>query len=1222
MNLSSLSIRATNRLRLLAFTTSFAITYSALANPVPQNLGNGLDKVVENKLLEAGAINPPAQAQVASGQSAPSAAIDYETNYKASVAKQAAMYAKMAIVDSPSGKYLVDIMPDGQVPLAELRAALQTSFPATDIRNVDAKYAGHGVLEGYITLDDAPSIAKMHGVRSVLLQLKPIHSIGAVTSQGINQHRVNRVSTIYNAAATHNFDGTGMSIGVMSDSYNSQPSEEGGYTTAEMDVASQDLPGVANVTNPQPVVVLQDYNPTPGATNEGRAMCQIVADMAPKARIAFATADVGEVGFANNIRALAGLPGFTYADSVQQGFKGDVVCDDVSYLDEPMFQDGIVAQGVIDAVNAGRTYCSSAANNWGTDGYASTFRPVANGTGVTAATNSALAGTNIDLTGVDPSLYAGGFHNFSPNGLDVAQTINTASDAQAAVFQWNDPYDTSTPSLGPVVFGPVTGNSTGGAAVDYQVSFTAGQEYVITEMATPQNPSENFDAIIAVIDPNGHTVLDQDTGVDETVIFFAPVSGQYTVRVHPYSTSVGGVPVPTQGHFSLVINTATGVARITQDFNLLFFDMTGKFIEQVASNNIANNRPIEEWAPNFSANGYSQVQMVISRSNTATPPTAADQLKYVFFGNGISGVGPAEYNNYLTPVTFGHSAAAGANSVAAYSMFRPNLPEDFTSPGPVTIYFDTNNNRLATPQVRLKPDIAAADGANNTFFPLGPAQDAPWDPDQNFPNFYGTSAASPHSAAIAALILQAHGGPGSLTPQQVKTLMQLNTFPHDLDPYSATGTATTPNGGTVTIQVVSDNSSNVNTGSGDPNSWRVTYNGPGVLKDLHFNPEGTAQTGGNPTGGQFNGFMPADFLTPADYKYTPGMVFNTNTFSYGQSDLTPSDATHSVSNPAPPPSTSAFYWTLNLAFPNNNFTSGKVFRFNVGRQQQQDATSPQGMTISNPLYGQPNTYSADILGHGVLIPEYADSPNILPGMTFSGTVSDGGNNYPFSGRLTNRVGHGYSPLDGYGFVNAEAATTATLPVPGIVSRKVHGTAGTFDIPLPLVGPHGIECRNPGANNSYQLVFTFDRPVANSGNAAISQGTGTIGNGTSSATSPRVGPEPNQITVDVSGVTNQQHFAVSLSGVQDTSGTTFSSVTAAMDVLIGDSNADDAVNSADATQSRNRSGQVTDSTNFRSDVNADGVINSADATVIRNRSGQGLTAAAKRQNATTSSSSAE
>ena len=69
-------------------------------------------------------------------------------------------------------------------------------------------------------------------------------------------------------------------------------------------------------------------------------MCQIVADIAPKARIGFATADTGEVGFANNIRALGGLPGFTYPVNVQQGFRGDVVCDDVSYLDEPMFQDG------------------------------------------------------------------------------------------------------------------------------------------------------------------------------------------------------------------------------------------------------------------------------------------------------------------------------------------------------------------------------------------------------------------------------------------------------------------------------------------------------------------------------------------------------------------------------------------------------------------------------------------------------------------------------------------------------------------------------------------------------------------------------------------------------------------------------------------------------------------------------------------------------------------
>ena len=211
----------------------------------------------------------------------------------------------------------------------------------------------------------------------------------AVTAQSVNQHRVNRINSFYNSGVSLNWDGTGMSIGVMSDSFDSQPSEEGGSTNAATDVATQDLPGTGNTTNSQPVVVLQDYNPTPGATNEGRAMCQIVYDMAPKARLGFATADVGELGFANNIRALGGLPGFTYPDAIQQGFKGDVVCDDVSYLDEPMFQDGIIAQGVNDVVAAGVTYCSSAANNWAVDGYESVYRPVPNGSGLTATTNTA-----------------------------------------------------------------------------------------------------------------------------------------------------------------------------------------------------------------------------------------------------------------------------------------------------------------------------------------------------------------------------------------------------------------------------------------------------------------------------------------------------------------------------------------------------------------------------------------------------------------------------------------------------------------------------------------------------------------------------------------------------------------------------------------------------------------------------------------------------------------
>jgi hypothetical protein len=988
-----------------AFVGLIAICFAGQAlakRAVPENLSNGLDKLVESNVLIKGGAPAP---------------------FDGFATRQAANIAKLALKDKITGKYLVDIMPDGRVPLATLQASLQSAFPALEVKSIDPNYAGHGVLEGLVLIDDVPAIAFTGGVGSVILQLKPVLNAGPSTSQGVNQHRVNRINKGYNPAAPLDYPGTGISIGVMSDSFDASAATS---DRAAADTAAGELPNV---------VVLEDEAFGSDPTDEGRGMAQIVYDVAPGSKLAFATAFGGEVAFANNIRALAGLPGYTKPPAVQQGFKGDVVCDDVSYLTEPMFSDGIIAQAVNQVVASGVTYASSAANNWGTDGYASNLRLVPTGTGVTAATNSALAGTNLDLTGVDPNLYAGGFHNFNLNGLDVAQTINTSN--AAFVFQWNDPYDVSVPAIvgGPIFEGD--GTSAGGTEVSFTPpAFVAGHAYVIQEMATPATPIENFDAIVRVTDPNGHVVVDQDSGVDETVTFFAPVSGQYTITVHPFYDSTTGLP--TQGSFHVKVFNATGTSRITQDLNILFFDMAGKYLPDLSftSNNIANNRPIEFAAPSFPA---SQAQIVVTRSNTTAPNPAADRFRYIFFGNGASGIGPAEYNSYTTPVTYGHSAAKGANSVAAYEAFKPNIPEDFTSLGPVTIFFDDNYNRLATPEVRLKPDLAAADGVNTSFFPLGVIPfmgvpfvgDAQYDPD-DFPNFYGTSAASPHCAGLAAILLQSHGGPGSLTPAQVKAILQSTTFPHDLDPYSVNGAAQTANGGSISINVTSDNSRNLGTGQNDPNSWSVAYTGPGRLTSLSFNPQGTPQTGGNPTGGNFNGSTPADFLDSSKYRYTPGMVF-TSTFSFGNKSLglAPADVVATRSNPAPFPSNpnsgnpTQHTWTLNLNFPNNNFTTGKVLRFNNGRSQWQDATVPQGSTVT--VFVRKGDYSADILGDGVLIPEDPLGNNVLPGMTFSGTVVDAGKTYPFTGRLTNRIGRGYSPLDGFGHINIEAAVTAPVP---------------------------------------------------------------------------------------------------------------------------------------------------------------------------------------------------
>ena len=58
----------------------------------------------------------------------------------------------------------------------------------------------------------------------------------------------------------------------------------------------------------------------------------------------------------------------------------------------------------------------------------------------------------------------------------------------------------------------------------------------------------------------------------------------------------------------------------------------------------------------------------------------------------------------------------------------------------------------------------------------------------------------------------------------------------------------------------------------------------------------------------------------------------------------------------------------------------------------------------------------------------------------------------------------------------------------------------------------------------------------------------------------------------------------------------------MDLLVGDTNADGFVNSADISQTKSQSGQSVTGSNFREDVNADGFINSADISLVKSKSG--------------------
>ncbi|MHC4717542.1 MAG: S8 family peptidase, partial [Planctomycetota bacterium] len=442
---------------------------------------------------------------------------------------------------------------------------------------------------------------------------------GATTSQGDVAMRADEARSAFGV------DGTGVKVGVLSDSFDTSGS--GSYAA---DQQSGDLP--------PGVQVLSEYA---GGTDEGRAIMQLVHDVAPGAELAFHTAFNGMADFADGIVGLA-----------QAG--ADVIVDDVIYFAEPMFQDGIIAQAVDTVVEGGvwngqpvaggAAYFSSAGNQ-ATRGYESAY------------VNSGEALIVSDI-------FRGYLHDFDPGpGVDYQQSILLPDGAGITVsLQWDQPFA-----------------SVGGAGA-----------------------SSNLDVYLVATDT-----------------MFGPA-----VVAEGITANIGGDAV------ELVQFVNTFPAIYGTSFDLLITHYQG--------------------------------------------PEAV-QMKYVWFPIVVSGAAVLEYNTYDGSL-FGHANAAGAEAVGAafygdtpeYGV-DPPVMEWYTSAGPTLILFDTDGNRLADEDgdglpgiTRKKPGIVAPDGTNTTFFGTDTDGDG-------FPNFYGTSAAAPHAAAVAALML--HADP-SLTPGQTYTALE------------------------------------------------------------------------------------------------------------------------------------------------------------------------------------------------------------------------------------------------------------------------------------------------------------------------------------------------------------------------------------------------------------------------------------------------------------------
>jgi hypothetical protein len=310
-------------------------------------------------------------------------------------------------------------------------------------------------------LDFAARAARIRKLLSAALQARAAAAgtngtgQGAVTTEGDATHRAS------DARSTFLVNGSGLKIGVLSDSANFN----GALAAAQ---ATGDMPPTCPA-GPPCFTMVQDFAGPPTPSNEGLAMLEIVYDMAPGASLLFATANISEAGFAQNILNLRSIN------------QCDIIIDDVFYFDEPVFQDGIVAQAVTTVTQDGALYFSSAGNEGNVDSNtAGYFEGDFNDTGSPAFVfpGGAKSGT---------------IHNFGTPATPVNGDIITVR-GNVYNLNWSDPrgasandYDLFVVSSAGVVKAPSTNIQNGTQNSYEQVTppaLAAGDRLVVFKTAT------------------------------------------------------------------------------------------------------------------------------------------------------------------------------------------------------------------------------------------------------------------------------------------------------------------------------------------------------------------------------------------------------------------------------------------------------------------------------------------------------------------------------------------------------------------------------------------------------------------------------------------------------------------------------------------------------------------------------------------------------------------
>jgi hypothetical protein len=238
------------------------------------------------------------------------------------------------------------------------------------------------MMHASVAIDTLDTIATLPFVRWISPPSQSVLRTGSVTSAG------DAVLRAAEARNTFGVDGSGVRVGIVSDS----------LINLQDSVASGDLPSDVIIVNGQ------DGSGIANPTDEGRALAEIIHDLAPGATLLFHS------GFPTSFNMIRAIQALTDAGA-------DIIIDDIGFFDEPVFEDGPVAQAVQNAIDNGVVYITAIGND----------------------ADRHYRGMYADADRNDPAV---NLHDFGGGDTTLEVKIDPGK-TMIAVLQWPNPFDGS-----------------------------------------------------------------------------------------------------------------------------------------------------------------------------------------------------------------------------------------------------------------------------------------------------------------------------------------------------------------------------------------------------------------------------------------------------------------------------------------------------------------------------------------------------------------------------------------------------------------------------------------------------------------------------------------------------------------------------------------------------------------------------------------------------------